>query len=70
MLNGLVPLLRELIFSNKITSAIALAVALYLGFRWNYIETGEIVTLLISALSLGLSRDPVRQKDLDHDQLD
>lgn len=58
MLNALIPLLREGIFQNKITTAIAAGVAVYVGWKWNYLDKEAIFALLISALTLGAARDP------------
>jgi len=58
MFRDLVPVLRELILYNKMTTSISLLVTLYLAYRWNMLHTEEIVVLLVSSLSLGLAKDP------------
>lgn len=58
MLNALIPLLREGIFQNKITTAIATVVVVYVGWKWNYLDKEAIFALLLSALTLGAARDP------------
>lgn len=58
MLKQLAPVLRDLIWHNKITTAVCAVGILYASYRWSLASKEDLLMLIITSLILGISKDP------------